>query len=87
MVANAVLFSHTKEFEEAGQGYFCLVPKTKGRSEDYTWWKWFANYNELLVARDFFKKSKYACQYIQNEFPGKFRVLNHIWGDYFKWPK
>ena len=27
---------HTKEFEEAGQGYFCLVPKTKGRSQDYT---------------------------------------------------
>ena len=43
--------------------------------------------NELLVARDFLKKSKYACLSIRNEFPCGFKLLNHIWGDYFKWAK
>ena len=34
--------------------------------------------NELVAARDFLKKSKYACLYIQNEFPRGFKLLNHI---------
>ena len=33
---------------------------------------------ELVVARDFLKRSKYACLYIQNEFPRRFKWLNHI---------
>ena len=33
--------------------------------------------DELVVARNFLK-SKYACLYIQNEFPRGFRLLNHI---------
>ena len=34
--------------------------------------------NELVVARDFLKKSKYECLYIQNEFPRRSKLLNHI---------
>ena len=34
--------------------------------------------DELVVAREFFKKSKYGCLYIQNEFPRGFKLLNHI---------
>ena len=34
--------------------------------------------NELVVARDILKKSKYTCLYIQNEFRRGFRLLNHI---------
>ena len=34
--------------------------------------------NESVVARDFLKKSKHACLYIQNEFPRVFKLLNHI---------
>ena len=30
--------------------------------------------HELVVARDFFKKSKHACLYIQNKFPREFCV-------------
>ena len=33
--------------------------------------------DELVVTRDFFKKSKYACLYIQNEFPRRFKLLNN----------
>ena len=43
--------------------------------------------DELVVSRNFLKKSKHACLYIQNEFPCRFRLLNHVWGDYFKWAK
>ena len=34
--------------------------------------------DELVFGRDFLKKSKYACLYIQNEFPRRFKLLNHI---------
>ena len=34
--------------------------------------------DELVVASNFFKKSKDPCLYIQNEFPCGFRLLNHI---------
>ena len=34
--------------------------------------------NEVFVARNFLKKSKHACLYIQNEFPRGFRLLNHV---------
>ena len=34
--------------------------------------------NELAVARNFLKKSRHACLYIQNEFPGEFKLLNRI---------
>ena len=33
--------------------------------------------DELVVARNFLKKSKHACLYIQNEYPRGFRLLNH----------
>ena len=33
--------------------------------------------NELVVARNFFKKSKNACLYVQNKFPRGFKLLNH----------
>ena len=32
--------------------------------------------DELVVARAFLKKSKYACLYIQHEFPRGFKLLN-----------
>ena len=34
--------------------------------------------DELVVARNFFKKSKHSCLYIQNEFPQGFKLLNDI---------
>ena len=32
--------------------------------------------DELVVARAFLKKSKYACLYIRNEYPRGFKLLN-----------
>ena len=34
--------------------------------------------DELVVAKNFLKKSKHACLYLQNEFPRGFRQLNYI---------
>ena len=34
--------------------------------------------DELVVAKNFLKKSKHACLYIRTEFPRGFRLLNHI---------
>ena len=39
--------------------------------------------DELVIDRNFLKKSKDACLYIQNELPRVFRLLNHACGDYF----
>ena len=33
--------------------------------------------DELVIDRNFLKKSKDACLYIQNELPRVFRLLNH----------
>ena len=43
--------------------------------------------DELVVAKNFLKKSKHECLYIRNKFPRGFRLLNHVWGDYFEWVK
>ena len=40
--------------------------------------------DELVVVRDFLKKSKHACLYIWNEHSRGFKLLNHVWGDHFK---
>ena len=43
--------------------------------------------DELIIVRDFWRPWKHTCLYIRNEYPRKFRVLNHVWGDDFmvKW--
>ena len=41
--------------------------------------------NELIVAKKLLKKLKYGCLYIRNEYPRGSKLLNHTWGDYFKW--
>ena len=34
--------------------------------------------NELVIVRDFLRKSKHACLYIRKEHPHKFKLLNHV---------
>ena len=33
--------------------------------------------DELVVAREFLKSTKYACLHIQNEYPRRFKLLNN----------
>ena len=39
--------------------------------------------DELVIVRYFLKTSKHACLYIRNKHPCQFKVLNHVWSDYF----
>ena len=34
--------------------------------------------DELVVARDFLRESRYGSLYIQTEYPFRFRMLNHV---------
>ena len=78
MVANAVVFCYTKKFEKKAKAVFVWYPKER---EDL---KMIHDENnvltddELVVARNFLKKSNHACLYIRNEYPRGFKLLNHV---------
>ena len=36
--------------------------------------------DQLVAARNFWKKLKHACLYIQNKFSRGFKLLNYVWG-------
>ena len=81
MVVNTVLFCYAKKFEKTSKAIFVWYPKERADL------KIIHVLTDDVFARNFLKKSKHACIYIQNGFPRGFRLLNHIWGDYFKWAK
>ena len=78
MVADIVVFCYTKKCAEAGQGHFRVVPERKGDLKMIHDENDVLTDDELVVARNFLKKSNYACLYIRNEFPRGFKLLNHV---------
>ena len=74
----------SKNLRRQAKVIFVLYPKEKGDLKMINDENDLLKDDELVVARNFLKKSKHAWLYIQNEFPRGFRLLNHI-GDYFKW--
>ena len=40
--------------------------------------------DELVVARGLLREPRYGCLYIRNKYPRRLRLLNNVWGDYFK---
>ena len=77
MIADKVVFYYTKKFKKTSKVYICVVSKRKGDLKMIHDENDMLTDNELVVARDFSKKSKHACLYIQKEFPREFRLLNH----------
>ena len=67
-----------KKLREKAQAIFVWYPKARADLKMIHDENDVLTNDELVVARDFFKKSKYACSYIQNEFPRGFKLLNHI---------
>ena len=67
-----------KKLREQGKAIFVWCPKgridLKMRHDEND----VLTDEELVVARDLFKKWKYACLYIQNQFPRGFKLLNHL---------
>ena len=73
-----------KKLREQAKAIFGLYPKVRIDLKTIHDENDVLTDNELIVARDFLKSKKYACLYIQNEFPCGFKLLNHISGDYFE---
>ena len=74
MVVNTVLFCHTKIFKKTDQSRLCVVSKKKADLKAIHDEIDVLTDDELVVARNFLKKSRHACLYIRNEFPRVFCV-------------
>ena len=70
MVADTVLFCHTKKFKKGkikeGPNLNAIHDENDVLTDD-----------ELVVVRGLLRKSKHAFLYIQNEYPRGFRLLNY----------
>ena len=87
MVADTVLFCHTKKFKKTSQGHICLVPKRKADLKMIHTENDVLTNDELVVVRDFLRKLNHACLYIRNEHPRKFKVLGIHIKDILYYPK
>ena len=67
----------TKNLRRQAKAIFVWYPKERGDLEMIHDENDVLTYDELVVARNYFKKSKHACLYIRNEFPRGFKLLNH----------
>ena len=71
MVADTVVFCYTKKIKKTSKDHICVVPKGKGKSMIHDENDLLTD-DELVVARNFLKKSKHACIYKRKEFPRGF---------------
>ena len=69
-----VLLWHTKRFIKTRNAIFAWYPKERGDLKMIHDENDVLTDDELVVARNFSKKSKHACLYIRNEFPRGFCV-------------
>ena len=69
-----VLFCHTKNLRRQAKAIFVWYPKERGDLKMIHDENDVLTDDELVVARNFSKKSKHACLYIRNEFPRGFCV-------------
>ena len=67
-----------KNLRRQAKAIFVCYPKERGNFKMIHDENDVLTDDELVVARNFFKKSKHACLYIQNEFPHGFKLLNDI---------
>ena len=67
-----------KDLRRQAKAIFVWYPKERGDLKTIHDENDVLTDDELVVARDFLKKSKYTCLDIQNEFPRRFELLNHI---------
>ena len=67
-----------KKLREQPKGIFVWYPKTTIDLKIIHNENDVLTDDELVVARNFFKKSEHACLNIKNEFSWVFKLLNHI---------
>ena len=76
MAADTFLFCHAKKSKKAGQGHISRVSQERtdlkmGHDENNV-----LTDDELVIVRDFLRRSTHAILYIRNENPRGFNVLN-----------
>ena len=67
----------SKNLRRQAKAIFVWYPKERGDLKLIHDENDVLTYDELVAARNYFKKSKHACLYIRNEFPRGFKLLNH----------
>ena len=73
----------SKKLRRQAKVVFVLYPKERADLKAIHYENDVLTDDELVVVRVLLKKSKHICLYIQNEDLRGFRLLNHVWGDYF----
>ena len=66
-----------KDLQRQAKAIFVWYPKEREDLETIHEENNVLTDNELVVARGILNESRYGCFYIQNEYPGGFRLLNH----------
>ena len=66
MVADTVAFCYTKTLQRQAKAIFLWYPKEREDLKKVHDGNDVLTDDELVVARNFFKKSKHACLYIRN---------------------
>ena len=77
IAADRILKGISKILREQGKAIFIWYPKAKIYLKMIQDENDVLAVNELVVARNFLKKSKHARLYIQKEFLRGFKLLNH----------
>ena len=67
-----------KNLKRQAKAIFVRYPKEKADLKTIHNEIYVLTNDELVVVRGILRKSKRACLYIPNEFPGGFKLLNHI---------
>ena len=67
-----------KDLRKQAKAMFVWYPKERGDLKAINVENDVLMDDELVVARDLLRESRYGCLYIQNEYRRGFRLLNHI---------
>ena len=79
MVANIVIYTAIpKNLRKEAKAVFVFYPKERADLKAIHDKNDVLTDEELVVARNFLRESRYGNLYIQNEFPRRFELLNHI---------
>ena len=79
MVANIVIYTAIpKNLRKEAKAVFVFYPKETADLKAIHDKNDVLTDEELVVARNFLRESRYGSLYIQNEFPRRFELLNHI---------
>ena len=79
MVANIVIYTAIpKNLRKQVKAVFVFYPKEGADLKAIHDKNDVLTDEKLVVARNFLRESRYGSLYIQNEFPRRFELLNHI---------